>query len=94
MRPNCKSKLLLAGRCLPCRATFGVARVTVQLTQAGELAAKPEVESGFGQNKGFEMLSKSAIRAIQRCAPYPGLAKLAPYGDWRKQVIDFSPPQP
>ena len=75
-------------------ADVGTAKVTVRLTRAGDLAAMPEVERGLGQGEGFAVLAKSAVRAIQRCAPYGGLDRLAPYEDWQTLVIAFSPPRP
>ena len=71
----------------------GTAKVTVRLTPAGDLAATPEVERGLGQGKGFDVLAKSAVRAIQRCAPYGGLEALAPYDEWETLAITFSPPR-
>ena len=76
----------------PVAADVGTARITIRLTRDGELAAPPSVERSLGQGVGFEILAKSAVRAILRCSPYPSLAGLAPYQDWKTVVINFSAP--
>jgi hypothetical protein len=68
-------------------------RVKVSLTQAGELDGSPMLEGPVGGDPATRAFAASAVRAVVRCAPFSGLAQLAPYASWKTVVVTFKRPE-
>lgn len=64
------------------------------LTQEGTLSRAPEVIDGARMNRtgedAFRAAAESAVRAVQRCAPYRMLP-MAKYDTWREIELTFDP---
>lgn len=68
-------------------------RVKFALTQAGELDGSPTIEGPLGGDPATKAFAASAIRAVVRCAPFTGLAQLAPYEAWKSVAVTFKRPE-
>lgn len=68
-------------------------RVTFSLTPAGELDGSPRVEGPLGGDPATKAFAASAVRAVVRCAPFAGLAQLAPYTAWKSVAVNFKRPE-
>lgn len=64
----------------------GQVRLEFKLKPSGELDGEPRVLNS-PDGKAAEALAQSAIRAVQRCAPYS--LPVAKYESWRQIVINF-----
>jgi len=67
--------------------------VTIQvlLNKDGSLARRPSV-IGLTQNKEASAFASSAIRAVERCAPFDSVARHPKaYDEWRELHINFAP---
>lgn len=67
-------------------------RVKFSLTEAGELDGSPAIDGPVGGDAATKTFAASAVRAVVRCAPFAGLAKLAPYDAWKTVVVTFKRP--
>lgn len=68
-------------------------RVKFSLTQAGELDGSPTLEGPLSGDPATKAFAASAVRAIVRCAPFTGLAQLAPYAAWKTVFVNFKRPE-
>ena len=68
-------------------------RVKFALTEAGELDGSPAIEGQVGGDPATKAFAASAVRAIVRCAPFTGLAQLAPYETWKSVSVNFKRPE-
>ncbi len=66
-----------------------VVQVQFQLQQDGSLIASPRVMNR-GSNALFQVAAESAVRAVQRCAPFNFLPA-AKYDAWKEVEINFDP---
>lgn len=66
-------------------------RVKVSLTESGELDGSPTIDGPVAGDPATKA-SASAVRAVVRCAPFKGLAELAPYATWKTLLVTFRPP--
>ncbi len=73
----------------PQAGSSAAVKVRFRLTPSGELDGTPQVVEAADGASG-QVLGQSAIRAVQRCAPY-SLPK-AKYEAWREIVINFVHP--
>ena len=70
--------------------THSTARVQISLNKDGSLAGPPKILDPVTPPP--DKLAESAIRAITRCAPFPGLTSYAAHYDlWRDVVLTFDP---
>jgi len=70
--------------------THSTARVQISLNKDGSLAGPPKTLDPVTPPP--DKLAESAIRAITRCAPFPGLTSYAAHYDlWRDVVLTFNP---
>lgn len=70
--------------------TKRVARVEISLNKDGSLASPPKIVGPVTSPR--DEVAEAAIRAITRCAPFPGLASYAAHYDlWRDVVLTFNP---
>lgn len=67
-------------------------RVKFSLTEAGELIGSPAIDGPVGGDAATKGFAASAVRAVVRCAPFAGLAELAPYDAWKTVVVTFRRP--
>ena len=67
-------------------------RVKFFLTETGALDGSPIIEGRIGGDGATKAFAASAVRAIVRCAPFTGLARLAPYADWKTVAMTFKRP--
>ncbi|GAA4179914.1 hypothetical protein [Shinella granuli] len=67
-------------------------RVKFSLTEAGALDGSPEIDGPVGGDAATKTFAASAVRAVVRCAPFAGLAELAPYDSWKTVVVTFRRP--
>ena len=71
--------------------TSSIARVQISLNKDGSLAGPPKI---LGPVTPPDKVAESAVRAITRCAPFPGLTSYAAQYDlWRDVVLTFKPPE-
>ncbi|TRD02930.1 MULTISPECIES: cell envelope integrity protein TolA [unclassified Mesorhizobium] len=76
---------------VPANAT-SVARVRISLNKDGSLAGPPKILDPVTPQP--DKVAKAAVRAIKRCAPFPGLTSYAAHYDlWREVVLTFHPAQ-
>ena len=68
-------------------------RVKFALTRAGELDGSPMIEGPVGGDPASKAFAASALRAVVRCAPFTGLAELAPYDAWKTVSVNFKRPE-
>ena len=68
-------------------------RVAFTLTEAGELDGSPTVEGPVADDAATKTFAASAVRAVVRCAPFTGLAELAPYDTWKSVSVTFRRPE-
>lgn len=72
--------------------TTSVARVRISLNKDGSLAGPPKIVSPVTPPR--DKVTEAAVRAIARCAPFPGLIPYAAHYDlWRDVVLTFHPAQ-
>jgi len=72
--------------------TTSVARVRISLNKDGSLAGPPKILDPVTPRR--EKVAEAAVRAIARCAPFPGLIPYAAHYDlWRDVVLTFNPAQ-
>jgi hypothetical protein len=97
---NVKLAAALHGRIAQCwsvpsevPAHVAAVRVKFALTPSGALDGSPEIEGPVGGDPATKAFVASALRAVVRCAPFPGLAELAPYDTWKTVVINFKRPE-
>jgi hypothetical protein len=64
-------------------------QLKVKLNADGSLNGQPEVVARAEGESG-ESFTASAVRAVQKCAPYAVLLK-HPYERWREILINFDP---
>lgn len=70
-----------------------VVTMRIKLDKDGTVIGKPEIVNP-SKNKNFELLAKSAIRAVTRCAPYSLVAENpALYDDLKEIILNFSSPE-
>jgi len=67
-------------------------RVKVSLTESGELDGSPTIDGPVAGGPATKAFAASAVRAVVRCAPFKGLAELAPYATWKTLLVTFRPP--
>ena len=67
-------------------------RVKFSLSEAGALDGSPAIEGRIGGDPATKAFAASAVRAVVRCAPFTGLAELAPYAAWKTVVVTFRRP--
>ncbi|GMB82219.1 hypothetical protein NN6n1_30020 [Shinella zoogloeoides] len=67
-------------------------RVKVSLTEAGELDGSPASDGPVAGDPATKAFAASAVRAVVRCAPFRGLAELAPYAAWKTLRVTFRRP--
>lgn len=67
-----------------------VVPLVVEFTPDGDLAGPPRVKSIPSDPSG-QAVADAAVRAVQRCAPYPFLPP-DKYATWRVVNMNFSPP--
>ena len=67
-------------------------RVKFSLTEAGALDGSPAIDGPVGGDAATKAFAAGAVRAVVRCAPFAGLAELAPYEDWKTVVVTFRRP--
>jgi|GEM_PF-4154531 hypothetical protein len=65
------------------------AKILVRLKPDGSLAEKPTVREPQ-KGKAFRLYAESAIRAIEKCAPYTMLRPY-PHEIWSEIVVTFAP---
>ncbi len=90
----------LQGKIAPCWAVpadlpdhvAGV-RVRFSLTASGALDGPPAIEGRISGDSATKAFAASALRAVVRCAPFTGLARLAPYDAWKTVAITFRRPE-
>ncbi len=71
-----------------------VIALSVRLNRDGSLAAPP-VAVDPQPDEYSAQLVQSAVRAVQRCAPFQSLsAQKVPYSAWRELTLRFDPPYP
>lgn len=70
----------------------GPVRVKVSLSETGELDGSPEIDGPVAGDPATKAFAASAVRAIVRCAPFRGLAELAPHAAWKSLVVTFKRP--
>ena len=74
---------------MPANAT-SIARVRISLNKDGSLAGPPKILSPV--TPPLDKVAEAAVRAITRCAPFPGLVPYAAhYALWRDVVLTFNP---
>jgi hypothetical protein len=67
-----------------------IARVQISLNKDGSLAGPPKIVSPVTPPP--DKVAESAVRAIMRCAPFPGLTSYAAhYNMWREIILTFNP---
>ncbi len=67
-----------------------VVTVKMHLTEAGEVQGMPQVTSGGGGDAGVgRAAAESALRAVQRCAPYT--LPRDKYDTWADVIVTFDP---
>ncbi|TGV71068.1 hypothetical protein EN801_042825, partial [Mesorhizobium sp. M00.F.Ca.ET.158.01.1.1] len=67
-----------------------IARDRISLNKDGSLAGPPKIVGPVTPPR--DKVAEAAIRAITRCAPFPGLASYAAHYDlWRDIVVTFNP---
>ncbi len=66
------------------------ANVRIELDDRGEVVNPPRIIA-TQQHKRHAAVARSAISAIRKCSPFPGLTKLAPYENWREIALTFEP---
>ena len=71
----------------------GTVRVKFSLTTAGELDGSPTIDGPLGGDPATKAFAASAVRAVVRCAPFAGLAQLAPYDAWKTVAVSFKRPE-
>jgi hypothetical protein len=65
--------------------------IKVLLKRDGSLAKKPTTV-GSPRDKASKALAASAVKAVERCAPYDGLQRhQKSYEQWRELRINFAP---
>ncbi|MBZ9794645.1 cell envelope integrity protein TolA [Mesorhizobium sp. ES1-4] len=70
--------------------TTSVIRVQITLNEDGSLAGPPKIVGPLAPPR--DQVAEAAVRAITRCAPFPGLAShVAHYDLWRDIIVTFSP---
>ena len=70
--------------------TRGIARVKISLNKDGSLSGPPKILGPVTPPP--DKLAESAVRAIARCAPFPGLTSYAAHYElWRDVVLTFKP---
>ncbi len=70
--------------------TTRVARVQISLNKDGSLAGPPKILGPVTPPP--DKVAEAAVRAITRCAPFPGLVPYAAHYDlWRDVVLTFNP---
>lgn len=70
--------------------TRSVARVQIRLNKDGSLAGPPKIVSPV--TPPLDKVAEAAVRAITRCAPFPGLTSFAAHYDmWRDVILTFNP---
>jgi membrane protein involved in colicin uptake len=70
--------------------TTSVTRVRISLNKDGSLAGPPKILGPVTPSP--DKVAEAAVRAITRCAPFPGLASYAAHYDmWRDVVLTFRP---
>jgi hypothetical protein len=70
--------------------TSSIARVQIHLNKDGSLAGPPKILGPVTPPP--DKVAESAVRAITRCAPFPGLTSYAAQYDlWRDVVLTFDP---
>lgn len=67
-----------------------VVPLVVEFTPDGDLAGPPRVKA-IPDGPAGQAVADAAVRAVQRCAPYPFLPK-DKYQTWRVVNMNFSPP--
>ncbi|MFT4160877.1 hypothetical protein [Shinella sp.] len=73
-------------------ANVEMVRVKVSLTESGELDGSPTIDGPVAGDPATKAFAASAVRAVVRCAPFRGLAELAPYATWKTLLITFRRP--
>ena len=74
---------------MPANAS-SIARVQISLNKDGSLAGPPKILGPVTPPP--DKVAESAVRAITRCAPFPGLTSYAAQYDlWRDVVLTFDP---
>ncbi len=68
-------------------------RVKFSLTPSGALDGSPTIEGPVDGDSATKAFAASAMRAVVRCAPFAGLAQLAPYDAWKTVVMTFKRPE-
>jgi hypothetical protein len=68
-------------------------RVKFSLTEAGDLDGSPTIDGAVSGDPATKTFAASAVRAVVRCAPFPGLAELAPYETWKTVIVNFKRPE-
>ena len=70
--------------------THSMARVQISLNKDGSLAGPPKILDPATPPP--DKVAEPAVRAITRCAPFPGLTSYANHYDlWRDVVLTFNP---
>ncbi len=70
--------------------TTSIARVQISLNKDGSLAGPPKILGPVTPPP--DKVAETAVRAITRCAPFPGLIPYAAHYDlWRDVVLTFNP---
>lgn len=70
--------------------TRSIARVQISLNKDGSLAGPPKILGPATPPP--DKVAESAVRAIMRCAPFPGLTSYAAhYNMWREIILTFNP---
>lgn len=67
-----------------------VADVRIELDDNGAVVGTPRIVAKPRDDERAAFV-RSAIRAIRKCAPFPKLARLAPYRDWKEMTLTFDP---
>lgn len=72
--------------------TRSIARVQISLNKDGSLSGPPKILVSV--TPPLDKVAEAAVRAITRCAPFPGLVPYAAHYDlWRDVVLTFNPAQ-
>ena len=70
--------------------TRGIARVKISLNKDGSLSGPPKILDPVTPPP--DKVAELAVRAITRCAPFPGLTSYAAHYElWRDVVLTFKP---
>ncbi len=66
-------------------------KLRIELRATGDLARPPQIVN-FGNSPFFQAAADSAVRAVQKCAPY-SFMPADKYDQWRDMTLNFNPSQ-